>query len=224
MGAHVAAFGDRQAQRLYEAYHEYNARFWGGKLAAPLIQVTPCSAARAWGDYTSKDVHGLTSKIRVAPKQAARGDLWAKDIVLHEMVHAWQYEIAKIEDVEMSYRGHGPRFAAECNRIGAQLGLPPVGVKGRRGLPDCAHWPFNVRPDGYYPEPYQPATRTPKQPTEPEPEQDDEPDEGRVPEDATIARMMFLVRQLDDATAKALYQAIGDELTSRAWERAQRRK
>jgi hypothetical protein len=49
-------------------------------------------------------------------------------------------------------RRRRPRFAAKCNQIGATLGLPPVGVKGRHGLPDCAQWPACVRPAGYYPE------------------------------------------------------------------------
>ena len=37
------------------------------------------------------------------------------------------------------------------HQIGATLGLPPVGVKGRDGLPDSAHWPN--RPEGHYPPP-----------------------------------------------------------------------
>ena len=49
---------------------------------------------------------------------------------------------------------HGPAFHDECNRIGKELGLPPVRTAKARGpeksLPSCAHWPFNVRPEGYY--------------------------------------------------------------------------
>ena len=34
------------------------------------------------------------------------------------------------------------------------MGLPPVRTAKARGpekdLPSCAHWPFNVRPEGYY--------------------------------------------------------------------------
>lgn len=220
-GAHVAAFGMASARRLYDAFHEYNALYWDGKLAAPLILITPCGAARTWGDYTTRDVHGLESRIRIAPAQADKGERWALDVLLHEMVHAWQYEIAGIADIEISYRGHGPRFAAECNRIGALLGLPEVGVKGRKGLPDCAQWPFNVRPDGYYPEPYKRPTRRPKEPTQPEPERDEQ-EAPPEPQGTNWARVMFLAEQLTDRDAKALYKAIGDMLTRRAWERARR--
>lgn len=225
MGAHVALMGERAAQRLYEAFREFNARFWDGKLASPLILITPCGAARTLGDYSPRDVHGLESRIRIAPAQAAKSELWALDILLHEMVHAWQLEIAGIADVELSYRGHGPRFAAECNRIGALLGLPPVGVRGRKaGLPDCAQWPFCVRPADYYPEPYQRPTRKPKEPVQPEPEQDDEPEERPRQPRGDWERVMFLVQQLSDADATQLYTAIGDMMTQRAWKRSQRRK
>jgi hypothetical protein len=63
------------------------------------------------------------------------------------MIHVWQ---AETDNREPGYAGHGPKFAAECNRIGKALGLAEVGVKGRGGLPDCAGWPLNVRPAGYY--------------------------------------------------------------------------
>src|SRR5262249_54286367 len=58
------------------------------------------------------------------------------------------------------YKGHGPVFAGECNRIGAALGLPrvrPAKARGKDGhLPSCAQWPHNVRPEGYYLGAYQP--------------------------------------------------------------------
>jgi hypothetical protein len=57
-------------------------------------------------------------------------------------------------ETEASYHGHGPAFAAVCNRIGAALGLPPVRSAKKRGkdrdLPSCAQWPHNVRPPEYY--------------------------------------------------------------------------
>lgn len=81
------------------------------------------------------------------------GDALAFDALLHKMVHAWQ---TVSDNREPGYAGHGPKFAAKCNEIGQALGLGPVGVKGRtKGrngvrLPDCAQWPLNVRPEGYY--------------------------------------------------------------------------
>jgi hypothetical protein len=74
------------------------------------------------------------------------------DVLLHETIHQYHDEI--IGQVERSYHGHGPAFRDECIRIGKELGLPPVRTSKARGpekdLPSCAHWPFNVRPEGYY--------------------------------------------------------------------------
>jgi SprT-like family protein len=163
-GQLVELHGEKPAKRLYAAFAKYNARFFGGALGSPLVLITQAQSARTWGDYIARDVHGLESRIRIAPKAVARGDLFAADVLLHEMVHAWQEEIAK--DGEKSYRGHGPLFAAECTRIGALLKLPPVGVKGRDGLPDCKAWPMCVRPAGYYPEEYKAPTRKAKPETD----------------------------------------------------------
>lgn len=142
--------GQDVAKALYSSFRAFNRRFFRGELGAPLVLITNAHSARTLGDYVPRDIHGLDSRIRIAPTAVARGDLFSADVLLHEMVHAWQHEIDR--DLEMGYRGHGPKFARECNRIGALLGLPEVGVKGRGGLPDCAQWPMVVRPEGYYPE------------------------------------------------------------------------
>lgn len=218
-GAHVAQFGDPIARMLYEAFRAFNATYWDGKLAAPLVLITAAKSARTQADYCPRDVHGLESRIRISPAAMDRGERFALDVLLHEMIHAWQVEIADLPDCESGYRGHGPRFAAECNRIGELLGLPAVGVKGRGGLPDCAQWPCNVRPDGYYPEAYKAPTRR-KVPAAPKPEREPTPEPAPAPAGAW-ERILFLVEQLDDRTAKTLYEAIGDMLTRRAWERAQ---
>jgi hypothetical protein len=55
------------------------------------------------------------------------------------MVHAWMSE--KFGDMEQGYAGHGPKFAAECNRIGAVLGFPEVAPKGRGGKARAETWP-----------------------------------------------------------------------------------
>jgi hypothetical protein len=153
----VSQRGQRPARSIYAGFAEYNARFFDGKLDSPMLQITQAQSLRTHGDYVPVDVLGLESRIRIAPATVRRGELFMLDVLLHEMIHAWQHEVA--HDLELGYRGHGPRFAAECNRIGAQLGLPPVGVKGRGGLPDCAHWPMCVRPEGYYPGLYRKPTR-----------------------------------------------------------------
>jgi hypothetical protein len=139
--------GHELVRELYTAFDRFNREHFAGQLAAPLILVTYTSP-RALGDHQTKDAHGLRSVVRIHPRTLERGALFACDVVLHEMVHVWQSEIAG--DTENGYRGHGPVFARQCNAIGERLGLPAVGVKGRKGLPDCAQWPINVRPAGYY--------------------------------------------------------------------------
>lgn len=143
---------------LYTLFDTYNAVFFSGKLLQAILLITDCPL-RAWGDYCPADVNGLRSRIRLQPKLWTTANIrsdadWiylgrlAADVLLHEMVHAWQYEIDG--DMELGYRGHGPQFAAKCNEIGALLGLAPVSPKGRHGRPDCARWPMIVRPVDYY--------------------------------------------------------------------------
>jgi hypothetical protein len=139
--------GQAFVPRLYAAFDAFNARHFAGRLEAPLILVTP-TAPRSRGDYQAKDVHGLQSLIRLHPFTCAMGELFALDVLLHEMVHAWSHEIA--HESEDGYEGHGPKFASKCNVIGEQLGLPRVSPKGRQGLANCSRWPVCVRPPGYY--------------------------------------------------------------------------
>lgn len=141
---------------LYIFFSAYNAAFFQNALMQAIILITDCPL-RALGDYCPADANGLRSRIRLQPKmwdlldreehRVHIGRL-AADVLLHEMVHAWQHEI--VGDLEAGYRGHGPVFASKCNQIGALLGLAPVSPKGRHGRPDCAQWPMVVRPIDYY--------------------------------------------------------------------------
>jgi SprT-like family len=144
----VGAKGRELVRELYEAYDRFNRDFFRGSLGEPLILATETSAPRALGDHCAEDAHGLVSVIRIAPRALACGLRFAEDVLIHEMIHTWQSEI--IEDREEGYRGHGPQFAGVCNAIGAKLELPAVSPKGRHGKSDCAQWPINVRPSGYY--------------------------------------------------------------------------
>lgn len=135
----VMETGSEAPRTLYEAFDLFNERFFEGKLGAPMIWLAPASSPRAAGDYTPRDEHGLVSRIRIAPSIFRQGWREALGTLLHEMVHAWQHEIAN--DIERGYKGHGPRFAARANEIGAQLGFPPVAPKGRGGLHRAETWP-----------------------------------------------------------------------------------
>lgn len=152
-GAHVAtraqieAEGDELVATLYALFDSYNEKHFAGALAAPLVVAT-LTSPRAFADASERDVNGLRSIIRIHPSTLRKGETFIADVLLHEMIHVWQFEVQR--DREDGYRGHGPQFADKCNELGRALGLPPVSAKGRKGLPDCASWPLCVRPSGYY--------------------------------------------------------------------------
>jgi hypothetical protein len=190
------------------------------------VLITQPSAARSLADYCSRDVHGLESRIRIAPRvfdqKAHRwgGMLFAVDCLLHEMVHAWQTEID--EDTEDGYRGHGPRFAKKCNEIGARLGLPPVGVKKRDGLPDCSYWPYIVRPADYYPAPFEAPKR--RKNGESDGEESEGSEKAEKPAESTRAKLtkiMRLVRKLSRPELGEFVQLLATELKIQGEDSAQ---
>ena len=77
---------------------------------------------------------------------------YVADVLLHEMIHQWQYEVVgKDED---SYHGHGTIFRDKANEISARLGLGRVRANRKDGkdkdLPICSQWPGNVRDGSHY--------------------------------------------------------------------------
>src|SRR3972149_3163253 len=147
MAASVKANGLDCSKALYEAAARFNETYFGGHLTALLVEITAPASPRAYATHQPRTPEGVDCVIRIAPSVIEAGTNLSLDALLHEMIHVWQSETDNRED---GYAGHGPKFAAECNRIGAMLGLPEVGVKGRDGKPDCAQWPLTVRPEGYY--------------------------------------------------------------------------
>lgn len=147
MAATVQAAGLDVAREIYETARQFNQDYFGGMLTALLVEITAPASPRALATHEPRTPEGVDCVIRISPAVVAAGPVVWKDVLLHEMIHVWQTEADKREP---GYAGHGPEFAAKCNEIGAKLGLGEVGVKGRKGLPDCAQWPLNVRPAGYY--------------------------------------------------------------------------
>jgi hypothetical protein len=148
----VEEAGQAAPRILYQRFDEFNATFFRGALKPAVILLTPTSP-RAFGDYSETDLHGLKSRIRIAPHVwSKRGELFAADVLLHEMVHGFCHEI--LNDGEPGYRGHGQRFASKCNDIGTTLGLAEVfpNTKKNRelGRPNCAQWPHCVRGKNFY--------------------------------------------------------------------------
>jgi hypothetical protein len=80
--------------------------------------------------------------------------LFLEDVLLHEMINRWQFEV--VGDSDASYSGHGPVFSAKANEISKALGLSIVGrtCKARdhkaKNLPSPSQWPHNTRPVEYY--------------------------------------------------------------------------
>lgn len=152
--------------RFYALWEDWNREHFGGKLVTPHILLAEPKSPKAWGDHSNISGWGSKNQIRIRPSlwdgshpQVNAGEEYAEgrflilaDVLLHETIHQYHEEVTG--QVEKSYHGHGPAFRDECNRIGRTLGLPPVRTAKARGpakeLPSCAHWPFNVRPEGYY--------------------------------------------------------------------------
>jgi hypothetical protein len=165
---------------LYSAFEDWNRNLFGSQLEPPHFLILEPRMPTAEGDYSSIGGWGSKSQIRIRPAliDATWPDLingsgdpegvrryWL-DVALHELVHAFCNEI--LGRPEAAEKGHGRVFTRECNRVGQLLGLPPVGQarksRNREGLPSCAFWPSNVRPEGYYLGAYRPDLR-PRRPT-----------------------------------------------------------
>jgi hypothetical protein len=145
----VARDGTMDAKALFVAYEAINCAFFDGALPPATLLWTAPGSPRAYADHIAVDEHGIRFRIRVSPSIRKYGLSFVLDVVMHEMVHAACNHLDR--DNETGYRGHGPKFSARCNAIGAVLGLAEVAPKGKRsGKPDCAQWPLNVRPLGYY--------------------------------------------------------------------------
>lgn len=155
---------------LRDHWREVNARYFDGAMTEPYITLTEPSTPRTYGQCCSVSSSGGRLEIRIRPSlldgthpalvpgEAHRpGRMrFVADVLTHEAVHQWQCEITGA--TEGSYHGHGRTFTAKANEIGAALRLPRVAVRNRRGSRDAvsAHWPHNIRPDGYYLGAYRP--------------------------------------------------------------------
>jgi hypothetical protein len=152
--------------RLYDRWSEWNEQFFSGSMIAPYILFSVTNHSRAFGDYSPISGFGGRGQIRIreslltgAHRAVRAGEEFAEgrykfveDVLLHETVHQYQYEV--LGRPEKSFKGHGPVFRELCNRVGSRFGLTAVRVAKARGklktLPSCAHWPHCVRPGGHY--------------------------------------------------------------------------
>lgn len=158
--------------RLFSNWRTWNGEHFESRLEPPYLLLAEPSTPRRYGDCGPLSGFGGRSQIRIRPslvhgshphvlagEDHREGRLrFVDDILLHEMIHQWQFEV--LGESERAYSGHGPLFRDVANRIGAVLGLPPVRDCKRRGqgqdLPSCAYWPHVVRPAGFYLGAYRP--------------------------------------------------------------------
>lgn len=192
--------GTEGAKLLYVAFDVFNRAFFGGALPPATLLWTAPGSPRAYADHIATDEHGIRFRIRVSPSICKYGAKFVLDVVLHEMVHAACNHID--QDGEHGYKGHGPKFAARCNAIGKLLGLAEVSPKGRGGKPDCAQWPLNLRPLGYYGE-NDPRTVKTKNPDQGEATDDRDvgTDRGPSREARYEAAMHDAIRLIDEGRA-----------------------
>jgi hypothetical protein len=153
-------------ERLYRHWGSINGGHFAGECIEPTLDLKEPKSTKLLGLYATIGGHGQPGEILIRPslvtgkhKLLREGDEFAEgrmryveDVLLHESVHQYCWEV--LHDIEPSYKGHGPVFAGECNRIGEALGLAEVRPAKARGplkeLPSCADWPHNVRPRDYY--------------------------------------------------------------------------
>jgi len=160
--------GDRYSARLFDLWDEWNEKYFDGRMAPAVILLGTPGATTCYGDCASHgSIVGCTSEIRIrrsillgtlrdlrkGTKDPKGLQLFLEDVLLHEMIHQWQFEISG--DRDESWSGHGPAFSAKANEIGRRLGLPTVGrtCKARdrkKGEPSPSQWPHNVRPHPEY--------------------------------------------------------------------------
>ena len=153
---------------LIQQAERFNAKYFDGTLTLPEIKIGTCpSPNTTFGRYLERGDHGLVGEIIINNRlftnkvpgvllsdETREGFLLLlEDILLAELIHAYCH--TKLQDTEVSYRGFGPIFTNECNRIGALIKLPAVRYSKdkkakNREQTTSKQWPRCVRPEGYY--------------------------------------------------------------------------
>jgi len=164
---------------LYASWREINADYFGSQLVEPHLALGR-TAPRNLGhcspttDYGGKVQIVLKSGLFFDPNNPAlvfdpnpdlivqpgfTGDgtkgmgteKFIQDLLLRFTVQQFVLEVEGAD--ERGYRGFGPRFKAQANRIGLKLGLAPVEERNRgtdAPSPLARGWPHCVRPSSYY--------------------------------------------------------------------------
>lgn len=168
-------------QHLCSCWVQYNDEFFDGELAPPVLAFEEPGHTTCYGEYSTVSMFGGTAQIMIRPSLLA-GTLqefrhgnrnpvglrrFTEQVLLHEMIHQWQHEVAGVDPGEFSnYGGHGDTFSSKANEIGGRLGFSPVRKRNKKShsgktahLPNPSQWPHCVCPQDYYLGAYVPVSR-----------------------------------------------------------------
>ncbi len=162
----------RHIQHLCSRWQQYNDEYFAGALAPPVLAFEEPGHTTCYGEFSTVSCFGGSGQIMIRPS-LLRGTLqdfrngnrnpeglrrFTEQVLLHEMIHQWQHEVAGTPPEEFyNYGGHGSTFSAKANEIGERLGLPPVRTRNKkshsgktRHLPNPSQWPHCVCPQEHY--------------------------------------------------------------------------
>jgi hypothetical protein len=155
---------------LYTAWRRFNEHYFDKRLVEPHLAIgrtaprslAHCAETTEYGGHlhvvlNAGLVFGTNPAFVVNPWRpeddhpASGTQAFIEDLLLRLTVKQAVLELQG--DNESGYRGFGPRFTDEANRIGGLLFLPPVVERNRGGdnpSPLARGWPHCVRPASYY--------------------------------------------------------------------------
>ena len=170
--AGVAFFGELGGW-AFDAFDELNALCFGGRLEPRPIVWGLTPHGKALGYYSGSD--GLitlhTSLVRPSGDawriRSLLGERYARDVLVHEMVHAAQRELLGHARFGGNDTHNCASWCDEIVRVTPLFGLPPINaapVRQRRvngavrwyvqpghlKRADLARWPHSIRPRDYY--------------------------------------------------------------------------
>lgn len=98
-------------QFLTEKFNEFNNTYFNGQI--PMVNFTFSNTRQNLGMYMRK-----THTIRITRYYKDITEHDVEEILIHEMVHAWQYKTNNVD--RGAHHSHGPRFYQKANSINAQ--------------------------------------------------------------------------------------------------------
>jgi hypothetical protein len=122
------------AKRLYTLFDEWNAAYYDGSLTVPYLCLLEPGSPRTYGDTSRMSGWGGKLQIRLRPSlligthphmrpgpEYAEGRfLFIADVMLHEIVHQYHFEITG--EVEDAFHGHGPQFSNRARTLFTSVG------------------------------------------------------------------------------------------------------